>query len=260
VRDSSRWILNPRLGFKIPETESYSTNPRSTARANRGWDLISTAGADPTARRPPFPPRTRAGRRSGAPTAEDIAGDPDSRAQWHNQESERIYSMWRIWRTEGWVVTGFPSGGGVSPRCGASLRRCASSVDGFTLHRSPTPAIEQLHTFSGRHRTPESGHRGSTVTGGKFPPAAVEFVRQAAPGEGFGDGAGEHRCEGVTGVKRRRGRCESRGSGLPIWARCGWRPNGLVRVEHAAMPGTSVGGGADMRGPHVSEEAERARQ
>jgi hypothetical protein len=78
--------------------------------------------------------------------------------------------MWRIWRTEGWVVTGFPSGGGVSPRCGASLRRCASSVDGFTLHRSPTPAIERLHTFSGRHRTPESGHRGSTVTGGKFPP------------------------------------------------------------------------------------------
>jgi hypothetical protein len=56
VRDSSRWILNPRLGFKIPETESYSTNPRSTARANRGWDLIPTAGADPTARRPPSPP------------------------------------------------------------------------------------------------------------------------------------------------------------------------------------------------------------
>jgi hypothetical protein len=94
-------------------------------------------------------------------------------------------TLWRTWRTEGWVVTGFPSGGGVSPRCGASLRRCASSDDEFTLHRPPTPAIERLHKFSGRHRTPESGHRGSTVMGGKFPPtlsSGFEACTTAAAG------------------------------------------------------------------------------
>jgi hypothetical protein len=123
-----------------------------------------TASGHRSRQLPYTPPRRRYA------TADNISGDPDSRAQGHNHESERIYTMRRIWRIEGWVVTGFPSGGGVSPRCGASRRRCASSDDGFTLHRPPTPAIERLRTFSGRHRTPESGHRGSTVTGGKFPP------------------------------------------------------------------------------------------
>jgi hypothetical protein len=32
VHNDSRWILYLRLGFKIPEIESYSTGHRSTAR------------------------------------------------------------------------------------------------------------------------------------------------------------------------------------------------------------------------------------
>jgi hypothetical protein len=92
----------PRQQSPYPtETTRLTSSRHEPFRESVHSRLISTVGGRSNGQEATFSPRTRAGRRSGAPTAEDIAGDETFAPKRAKTYHKRCYTQQWI-RRVGW--------------------------------------------------------------------------------------------------------------------------------------------------------------